>query len=276
MPELPEVQTLCTGLRSAIAGKRVERVLLFRENLRYPFPEHLAASLEGKIIEDVQRRAKYILMPCGSHQIIAHLGMSGSFTIRHDALANRHKHDHMIWQMEDGIDVVYHDPRRFGFVLLTHRDQWHTHPMITSLGVEPLEDECSIVYMQQHMRNVTRPIKTWLMDAHIIVGIGNIYASETLFRARIHPNTPTYACINHAEMLRTCFRSVLNDALASGGSTLRNYKNALGTTGYFQHKFQVYGREGQACFTCNDTIQNITHAGRSTFFCPSCQAEPSS
>jgi formamidopyrimidine-DNA glycosylase len=268
MPELPEVETVRRGLEAAVQGAVIKRAVLRRANLRFPFPDGLTDMLAGAQITSIERRAKYLLFTLGAERFLGHLGMTGSFVVRPHGHTPQ-PHEHMVWVLEDGREVVYHDPRRFGFFLQLFEKE--EHPLLASLGIEPLSDAFTPAYMQERMLGRRTPIKSWLMDAHHIVGIGNIYASEALFRSRLHPATPADACMEVAALLHESIRTVLEAALASGGSTLRNYANAEGEAGYFQHHFAVYGRAGQPCEVCTTPIIRITQAGRSSFFCPSCQ-----
>jgi formamidopyrimidine-DNA glycosylase len=269
MPELPEVETVCRGLRAAIQGQRITRVTLNRADLRYPFPSALPQLLEGHTINAIERRAKYLLFTIGNAHFIGHLGMSGSFVVRRCGEVVPQKHEHMCWVLEDGREVVYHDPRRFGFFV--QAESFASHPFLSSLGEEPLSNDFTPALLAEKMQGKTSAIKQFLMDQRVVVGIGNIYASEILFRARLHPATPAGLCVPFAAPLVQYTRQVLEEALESGGSTLRNYATASGDTGYFQHHFQVYGREKEPCFTCVTPITRITQAGRSSFFCAMCQ-----
>lgn len=274
MPELPEVETVRRGLEIGLRGRMIRRVHLHRPDLRYPFPDGLAEILEGGQIDSVRRRAKFLLLDTGEHTLIAHLGMSGRFLIRPAYGESRLTHDHMVWELDAGHELVYHDPRRFGFVLLTERACWAEHPQLKGLGVEPLGPELSADYLRAQMEGRRVAVKQWLMDQRVLAGIGNIYACEALYRCGLHPATPAQACGDYAEEMVTALREVLEDAIASGGSTLRNYATAAGDTGYFQHRFRVYGHAGAACDYCGTTITSQRIAGRSSFFCPSCQPMP--
>jgi formamidopyrimidine-DNA glycosylase len=265
MPELPEVETVVRGLHQAVAGNVIERVELRRANLRYPFPEDLVDSLTGAKIEQINRRAKFLMFDFSSIQLVGHLGMTGAYVVRQKL--EPQKHDHMIWYLSDGREVVYHDPRRFGFLLTTTQAQ----KMLDNLGVEPFSPEFNADFLRSKMQKATSPIKVFLLNQKIVVGIGNIYASEILFRCSINPITLANQCVEKAEMLVEQTKQVLNEAILSGGSTLRNYANTSGEGGYFQHHFNVYGKAGQDCEICQTPIIRITQAGRSTFFCPNCQ-----
>ena len=272
MPELPEVETVRKGLEAALTGQVIKRVTLYRPDLRYPFPARLAEILEGVEISAVGRRAKYLLFDIGAHRLIGHLGMTGTYVVRPIGSLPVQPHDHMVWQLENGVEVVYHDPRRFGFLLQNTHEVAASHPLLAMLGVEPLGEGLNAAFLQERMKGRQMPIKSFLMDQRFIAGIGNIYACEALFTAKIHPGQSTVSCSGHAAILVQAIKEVLLAALDSGGSTLRNYANASGEKGYFQHRFQVYGRAGKPCFQCTTLIERIVQAGRSSFFCPSCQA----
>ncbi len=271
MPELPEVETVRAGLDRYVGGKHIVSARLHRPNLRYPFPPDLVKQVTAQRVDRIRRRAKYLLFDIGDVTLIGHLGMSGRYVVRAQG-SEVQSHEHMTWILDDGMEVVYHDPRRFGFVLSTGRNQWQTHPMITTLGVEPFSPECSAQYLAEQLATRRTTIKQLLLDQRVIAGIGNIYASEVLFRTGIHVQTPADACVDKAASLVLTIRQVLQSAIDSGGSTLRNYAKASGDSGYFQHQFQVYGREGKPCYVCKTPIHKITQSGRSSFFCPSCQS----
>jgi formamidopyrimidine-DNA glycosylase len=273
MPELPEVETVCRGLSPLLTGNHFTQVTLNRPDLRIPFPDGLAASIEHKKILHIARRAKYILIFFEDTSILViHLGMSGRI-ITYPAKRNRcEKHDHVIFDVSNGKEVAFNDPRRFGLVTLTNKAGLASHPLIASLGVEPLSDAFTAAYLKDALSNRKIPIKTALMDNHIVVGIGNIYACETLFKAGISPNRPAQD-IKAEELAKITAdaRKVLTAAIESGGSSLRDYVQTSGEKGYFQHKFFVYGRQHQPCFICSTPIQRIVQSGRSTFYCPACQ-----
>ncbi len=269
MPELPEVETVRRGLELGARGKRIVKAVQHRDDIRFPLPSKLSQRLQGQVIDVIGRRGKYLLFEIGSLKLIGHLGMSGSFVLRYSGM-DAQKHDHLIWTLDDGQELVYHDPRRFGFVLEAE-DGFEAHPMIQALGVEPLSNHFNAVDLAQKLAKRAAPIKSVLLDQAVVAGLGNIYVCETLFRANIHPARPAKECVDHADALVPIIRDVLQEAITSGGSTLRNYATASGDTGYFHHKFQVYGRENKPCLICSVQIQRITQSGRSTFFCPSCQ-----
>lgn len=275
MPELPEVETVAKGLEQALIGDSFCKIILRRENLRFPFPEDFAKTLSNKQIIRIGRRAKYLLLTLEDGTVlIAHLGMSGSFRIEKTPVDAYDKHDHVIFETKKGITVRYHDPRRFGFMLLTREDEMDHHPLLASIGPEPLGNAFSGPVLGERLAGRKGPIKTALLDQKVVAGIGNIYACEALHRSHISPQRISGAIKgDHADRLVKAVRNVLEEAIKAGGSTLRNYSTTSGELGYFQHSFKVYGKEDEACptKTCSGIIQRITQAGRSTFYCPACQ-----
>lgn len=271
MPELPEVETVRTGLEAALAGACISAVQLRRGDLRIPFPDHFAQQIAGACILGVRRRAKYLLFPLdNSLCIIAHLGMTGRFSVLAGKPADYDRHDHVVWQLRDGRVVVYNDARRFGLMTLA-QDPPERHPALAQLGAEPLEKGFSAAYLKAALSTRKIPVKVALMDAKLVVGVGNIYASEALFLSRIDPRRPATAAAPQAAALVKSIRRVLRDAIASGGSSLRDFLHVSGESGYFQHRFNVYGRKDEPCFACGTPIASLRQAGRSTFFCPHCQ-----
>lgn len=273
MPELPEVETVCRGLAKTILGKKIINATNFRPNLRIPFPENFSDALNGRTIANIERRAKYILITLDDDTIIiAHLGMSGKMVV-YDKFQNQRKnHDHALFQFDDGKEVVFNDPRRFGLITFSDIANIDSHKLIAHLGVEPLEDEFSGKKLYELLKNKNTPIKNTIMDASIVVGVGNIYVCEALFRSAILPTCKSRSIsLKKCEELATNIKDVLNEAILSGGSTLRDYVQSSGDSGYFQHQFYVYGREGEPCNICNNSIQRIKQSGRSTFYCSKCQ-----
>jgi formamidopyrimidine-DNA glycosylase len=277
MPELPEVETVCRGLEQALIGDQFTSVTLRRANLRFPFADGFAKTLTGRKIEAIRRRAKYILMTLeGGEVMIGHLGMSGSFRIElePDPASPFDKHDHVIFETERGLRVRYHDPRRFGFMLLTKTDMLDTHPQLAGIGPEPLGNEFSGPVLAERLKGRKTPIKIALLDQRVVAGVGNIYACEALHRSGISPKRQAMNVKGQrADKLAAAIRAVLEVAIQSGGSTLRNYSHTDGELGYFQHRFLAYDKEGTPCPTeeCSGTINRITQSGRSTFYCPKCQ-----
>ncbi|PIE16224.1 MAG: DNA-formamidopyrimidine glycosylase [Rhodobacterales bacterium] len=275
MPELPEVETVRRGLLPVMQGKTILRADLRRPDLRWPFPPDMVGRLSGKRVERLWRRAKYILADLSSGEtLLIHLGMSGRMLIStgdHPALA---KHDHVVLQMQEGARVVFNDARRFGAMDLAPTDQIEAHKLLANLGPEPLGNAFDGPYLAKRLKGKKTPIKTALLDQRIVAGLGNIYVCEVLFRAGVSPlRLAGDLRPDQIERLPGVIRDVLSEAIESGGSSLRDYRQADGDLGYFQHNFRAYGREGEPCLTegCGGEIQRITQAGRSTFYCQSCQ-----
>lgn len=275
MPELPEVETVCRGLENALLGDVFTAISLRRENLRFPFPDGFAEALTGKTISRIYRRAKYILLTLDDGTVmIGHLGMTGSFRIDEGAAPEPDKHDHVIFKTSRGLTVRYHDPRRFGFMMLSSNDALHSHPQLAGIGPEPLGNSFNGPELASRLKDRKAPIKAALLDQKVVAGVGNIYACEALFRSHISPKRKSHTITGkRAQDLAKSVRDVLEDAIASGGSTLRNYSQTSGELGYFQHRFQVYDKEGSDCPNqgCNGKIKRLVQSGRSTFYCPSCQ-----
>lgn len=272
MPELPEVETTRRGLLAAVKGRRIDSVELRRADLRVPFPPGLAHKVAGAAILDIRRRAKYLLIDLSTRDILlVHLGMSGSFSVLNSEEHTPRKHDHALFELDNGLRMVFHDPRRFGLIDLLPAAAESTHQLLAHLGPEPLSEAFSETYLKTALSRRSGPIKPTLMDQKLVVGVGNIYASESLFRARIHPVEIASKSAKKAAVLIPAIQATLEAAIASGGSTLRDYVGANGSGGYFQHEFFVYERDGKPCFVCDTTIQHLVQAGRSTYFCPRCQ-----
>ncbi|MFN3700477.1 MAG: bifunctional DNA-formamidopyrimidine glycosylase/DNA-(apurinic or apyrimidinic site) lyase [Alphaproteobacteria bacterium] len=286
MPELPEVETVKRGLEPVLSGQRIMRCVLNRENLRYPFEKNFAKIVSGALVKALERRGKYIIIHLdGAANLVVHLGMSGQFRIvpavrssknnEPSALSEPQKHDHVIWEIESGAKVIYNDPRRFGFINFLPQTGWEHSSHFARMGPEPLGNHFHADALMAALKIRKAPIKIALLDQSVVAGVGNIYASEALFRAGISPLLP--ACdINSAaaENLVQAIKSVLSDAIAAGGSTLKDYKHTDGGLGYFQHNFSVYDRSGEPCAGCDckldktGGIQKIVQGGRSTFYCP--------
>ena len=272
MPELPEVETVRAGLAATITGKRIARAQLRRKDLRVPFPRTLAASMRGQAVREVARRAKYLLLHLENEKtVIIHLGMSGRL-IYNQALPKRFAaHDHVIISFADGSALIFNDARRFGLVVDANTASLAAHDYFSHLGPEPFSGDFNAAYLSRELARRSGPVKTALMDQTLVVGVGNIYASEALYRAGIHPAAPAKSLVREAKTLIRCIREILAAAIESGGSTLRDYVRSSGDAGYFQHRFSVYGREGKPCLRCKRPVQKMTQAGRSTYFCASCQ-----
>jgi formamidopyrimidine-DNA glycosylase len=291
MPELPEVETVRRGLTPAMLGARILNVELRRADIRFPFPPSFAKRLTGQRIVDVKRRAKYLLFQLdGGETLIAHLGMSGSFRMEKTAVSTpgkfHHerskdpKHDHVVLILDNRWVVTYNDPRRFGFMDLAPTETLAQHPRMRGLGAEPLAPEFDAQSLARMFAGVRTSLKAGLLNQKRIAGLGNIYVCEALFRARLAPSKPAGiladargAPTRAAAAVSDAIRSVLEEAVEAGGSTLRDHRQANGELGYFQHSFKVYDREGLPCVRerCRGTIVRITQSGRSTFYCSKCQ-----
>ena len=276
MPELPEVETVCRGIAPFITGHDFANVVTTRPNLRVDFPELFAERLIGHQVARVERRAKYILIHSVSGAcLVIHLGMSGQIKmVQAGEDYTPIKHDHMFLHFDDGRQLVYNDPRRFGFVLLYDdaRDMAQDK-IFARMGPDPYSEAFTADFLFTALSKRQMPIKTALLDQHMVVGLGNIYVCEALFMAGIHPARLSSSVSKvEAQALYKTIRAVLDKAIAAGGSTLRDYRRADGKLGYFQHEFQVYGRENAPCYTCKDgVVARMVQAGRSSFYCPVCQ-----
>ena len=275
MPELPEVETVRKGLEPAMLGQKITKADIRREGLRWPFPDHMAARLEGQRVERLRRRAKYILLDLdGGESLIVHLGMSGRMLISDgDAMI---KHDHVVLDMDNGKRIAFNDPRRFGAMDLCATDALDDHRMFKGMGPEPLGNTFNTEYLRDRLKGRKMPIKSALLDQKIVAGLGNIYVCEALWRSGINPTRKAGdVTAKKIALLVPTIRDVLNEAIESGGSSLKDYRQADGQLGYFQHSFAVYGREGELCKTdgCGQKIVRIVQSGRSTFYCPKCQKQ---
>lgn len=276
MPELPEVETVVRGLRPLVEGRTLTRVQLNRPDLRFPFPGNFVSSLQGISVLRLTRRAKYMLWELdGNLGLLSHLGMSGNFrSVPQSDLYAPQKHDHVVFLLDDGRRIIYSDPRRFGFMTIFDGLNPESCPYLEKLGPEPLGNAFSGAHLQSVCKGRKAPIKSVLLDQHTVAGLGNIYVCEALYRARIHPAKPAgRIAARKLDELAQHVRDVLHEAIRSGGSTLRDFAGTDGQGGYFQHHFDVYGREGEPCLTpgCRGTITRSVQSGRSSFFCPKCQ-----
>lgn len=276
MPELPEVETVCRGLSKPLEGRVLVRVVQRRPDLRFPIPEGFAARLTGRTVLRVARRAKFILVTLDDDTVlIAHLGMSGRMTILDAATAPpAGPHDHVEFETDAGVLIRYCDPRRFGMMDLTMADALSEHRMLRTLGPEPLGNEFNGAALSVALAGKRTPIKAALLDQKIVAGLGNIYICEALHRAAISPRRLAHTIPGkRAERLAQEIRAVLQEAIDAGGSSLRDYVQATGDLGYFQHSWRVYGREGEPCRLdgCTGTVRRIVQSGRSTFYCASHQ-----
>ena len=270
MPELPEVETVVRGLAPVLTGRRLTRVVANRPDLRRPIPHDLGQRLTGARVLSVTRRAKYGLIATErGDTLLFHLGMSGR--MRLDPV-DASIHDHVVFELEGGRRVVLTDPRRFGLLALTETAALAAHPLLAGLGIEPLGPELTTAYLAARFAGRVAPVKALLIDQRIVAGVGNIYASEALFRARIHPAREA-GTLSRAEVaaLVRALKATLREAIAAGGSSLRDHVQLDGTLGLFQHAWRVYARDGEPCPACATPIERGVQSGRSSFFCKECQ-----
>ena len=287
MPELPEVETVRRGLEPVMQGARFAAVEARRRDLRWPLPSDFAARLQGQAVTGLGRRAKYLLVDLSSGEVLLmHLGMSGSFRVVHDGDGRTHErtqhltHDHVVFHMSNGARIAFNDPRRFGSMKLIRRAELDQEPLLRALGPEPLGNAFDAALLAGACAGKKTSLKAALSDQRVVAGLGNIYVCEALHRARLSPKRRAATIATRgggpnerAQALLEGIRAVLNDAIAAGGSSLRDHKRTDGELGLFQHHFAVYDREGRRCPRrgCGGTIKRIVQGGRSTFFCPVCQ-----
>ena len=270
MPELPEVETVMRGLTPVWEGQRFTRVIANRPDLRRPLPEALGQRLTGAVVTRLDRRAKYGLVETDrGDTLIIHLGMSGRMRVDPETLE---KHDHVVFETGNGRVVAFNDARRFGSLDLVATGEATAHPLLASIGPEPLGPDYGLPLLKRIFADRLAPAKAILLDQRLIAGLGNIYVCEALYRAGIHPETPG-GVVSAAQLKRLApaIPQVLAEAIAAGGSTLRDHAAPDGTLGYFQKDFAVYGREGQPCVACATPVARIVQSGRSSFLCPQCQ-----
>jgi len=279
MPELPEVETIRLGLVPVLEGRRFARVTVRRADLRRPLPAGFARRLEGRRVRAVERRAKYLLLRLDDGMVvILHLGMSGRIRIHAGPPPPPEPHDHVVFETDAGASVVFHDARRFGLMALSSDNALAVHPLLAGLGPEPLDPAFDGPRLAARLAGRRGPLKTALMDQRVVAGLGNIYVCESLFRARLSPRRKAGTVTGvRAERLVAAIRAVIAEAVAAGGSSLRDHRRPDGELGYFQHHFAVYGRAGEPCpgCTCGAAtgdaraagIRRIVQAGRSTFYC---------
>lgn len=272
MPELPEVETTCRGISPHIMGKKIANVIIRQPKLRWPIPESLPQLLMDKTIQNIYRRAKYLLLETDSAEtLIIHLGMSGNLRITSTDIKHE-KHDHVDFIFSDNSVLRYNDTRRFGAVLLTS-EPVEQHKLICQLGPEPLSKAFSGNLLYSLSRNKTLTIKAFIMNAHNVVGVGNIYASESLFMAGLNPSRQAgKVSLKRYQTLAESIKIVLQQAIEQGGTTLRDFVNEQGEPGYFQQSLAVYGRANMPCRQCSTTITQIKIAQRASYFCSSCQS----
>lgn len=270
MPELPEVETVRSGLEPLLINCTISGVTSFRKQLRYPLPD--LSALIGQKITAVSRRSKYLLFQLDCEQVLVwHLGMTGQFHML-SADAGKGTHEHVRIDLSDGQSLRYRDARRFGYAGLIDSNQLLSHPWFARLGPEPLSNTFDVDHLAARCAGRKAPIKTVIMDAANVVGVGNIYAAESLFRAGIHPaRAAGRVSKRRLALLVEAIKQVLAEAITAGGSTISDFVKADGKPGYFAHSFQVYGRQDEVCLRCDKQIKRLVQAGRSTFYCPGCQ-----
>jgi formamidopyrimidine-DNA glycosylase len=282
MPELPEVETVMRGLQPSMEGAVIAQAHVNRPDLRWPFPDRMAERLTGARVVALRRRSKYILAELDRGEtLLVHLGMSGRMTVSGDPLGQfvhdhpaAEKHDHVVFDMENGARVTFNDPRRFGAMDLIETASLAEHKLLKVLGPEPLGNDFHEEHLIAALKGKNTPIKSALLDQGIIAGLGNIYVCEALFRGQVSPKRKAgHVSAKRVAALVPIIRQVLEDAIKAGGSSLKDFRQASGELGYFQHNFDVYGREGEACRRegCEGIIGRITQSGRSSFYCGKCQ-----
>ena len=292
MPELPEVETVRRGLQPVMEGAKILGAEARRKDLRFPFQKDFVARLTGQTVTGLGRRAKYLLADLASGDVLLmHLGMSGSFRIQkieqthttgvfHHPRDKNGAHDHVVFHMSSGADVIFNDPRRFGYMKIIPRQALEAEPLLKGLGPEPLGNAFDAGLLAQSCAGKNTSLKAALLDQRVVAGLGNIYVCEALYRAHLSPRRRAStlaekkgAPTDHAKRLINAIHAVLNQAIEAGGSSLRDHRQTSGELGYFQHSFRVYDREGESCGTvgCGGIIRRFTQNGRSTFWCPKCQ-----
>ena len=287
MPELPEVETVRRGLAPAMEGAAFARVEVRDRRLRWPIAKDFEKRLTGQTVEGLGRRAKYLLADLSSGDVLLmHLGMSGSFRVGKDAKPGVYyhekskstAHDHVVFHMSNGATVTFNDPRRFGSMKLVKRTKLDQEPLLRGLGPEPLGNEFDAAMLAKACAGKKTSLKAALSDQRVVAGLGNIYVCEALFRAKLSPKRQASIIADRngapnarAQALVEAIKAVLQDAIAAGGSSLRDHRRTDGALGDFQHNFQVYDREGEPCPNCRGKIKRIVQTGRSTFYCPACQ-----
>ena len=271
MPELPEVETTLRGIAPHITHKTLSRVVIRQPKLRWPIPEDLSETLSGQTVQSCRRRAKYLLIEWETGVLLIHLGMSGSLRIFREKQPAPDKHDHVDFIFADHTLLRYHDPRRFGAILWLPGVAEH-HELLRHLGPEPLSEDFTAEYLHEHLRGKKRAVKLMLMDNALVVGVGNIYANESLFRAGILPDRAAQSIdLADCKRLVLAVKQILQRAIETGGSTLRDFVDSEGKSGYFQQEYNVYGRAGECCKVCGGLIEKSVLGQRGTFYCTHCQ-----
>ena len=282
MPELPEVETIMRGVSLFLEGATIKKVSLNRPDLRWPFPENFADRLSEAKVLGLKRRSKYILVNLNTYEtLLIHLGMSGRILISGSKIGNFFreptkisKHDHVIFELNDGTIITYNDPRRFGAMDLAKTNDLNNHKFLKKLGPEPLGNNFNSDYLRSKLSKKESPIKNVLLDQSVVSGLGNIYVCEALFMSGISPKKKAFKISkDKCEELVQNIRIILNAAIQAGGSSLKDFTDIQGNSGYFQFEFYVYGRDNQRCKTrsCDRNIKRISQSGRSSFYCPNCQ-----
>jgi formamidopyrimidine-DNA glycosylase len=271
MPELPEVETIRRGLLPHISGKIITQVIIHNDKLRWPIPSGLPTLLTGSTILDITRRSKYLLLKTSSGTLIIHFGMTGSLQ-RLLTQKQLKTHDHVSIYLSDNSCLRFHDPRQFGAMLWT-LDNPLQHKLLATIGPEPLEQSFTPEYLHEKAKNRKTAIKLFLMDSHVVAGVGNIYANEALFLAKIHPQTKAHnISIEQLTLLVKSVKEVLTFAIEKGGTTLHDFINSEGKPGYFSSELKIYGRTNKPCLSCGSKIEEMRLGQRSTFYCPKCQS----
>ena len=290
MPELPEVETVRRGLQPVMEGAKILHAEARRKDLRFPFQKDFVARLTGQTVTGLGRRAKYLMADLGSGDVLLmHLGMSGSFRVEkkndaktpgefHYPRGKDSAHDHVLFRMSSGADIVFNDPRRFGYMKIIARNELDDEPLLKDLGPEPLGNEFDAAMLAHACAGKSTTLKAALLDQRVVAGLGNIYVCEALYRAHLSPKREASTLADRkggpndrAIRLVDAIHDVLNQAIKAGGSSLRDHRQTTGELGYFQHSFQVYDREGEKCGDGSGVIRRFTQNGRSTFWCPKCQ-----
>jgi len=269
MPELPEVETTARGLKPLVVNQNITSIGIYQPKLRWEIPKHLPVTLKNQVIQGVGRRAKYLLVNFERGTLVLHLGMSGSIRVVATELPLK-KHEHFEMTLDNNTSLRFDDPRRFGAVLWQNKGE--TLPLFESLGPEPLTYDFNASYLFQRSRGKTQNIKTFIMNSNIVVGVGNIYAPESLFLAKISPKTLAgKISLKRYQVLVQSIKSILSEAIEKGGTTLKNFSGVDGKPGYFSQELLVYGRVDAPCVRCNGTIKRIIQNQRATYYCPKCQ-----